>query len=215
VLESFAHWVQGIVRDLGYPGVFLLITLESTLVPIPSELVMPFAGFMASQGEFSLPVILLVNSVAALLGSGVSYWIGVIGGKPFLVNYGKYFLVRQHDIARTEAFFEKHGKKTILIGRFLPVIRHVISVPAGIARMPLPGFFLQTFLGATIWGGVLILLGYYVGENWEAFAKPLKRVDLLIGTLLVLGLVALGIRFVIRRRREQTRTPPNRPTSSA
>jgi membrane protein DedA with SNARE-associated domain len=203
VLESFAHWVQAIVRDLGYPGVFVLITLESTLVPIPSELVMPFAGFMASQGEFSLPVILLINSVAALLGSGLCYWIGVVGGKPFLVKYGKYFLVRQHDIVRTEAFFARHGKKTILIGRFLPVVRHVISVPAGIARMPLPAFFLQTFLGSTIWGGALIVLGYFVGSNWETFAKPLKRVDLLIGVILVLGLVALGIRFVVRRRRER------------
>ena len=203
MLESFAHWVQGIVRDVGYPGVFALIMLESTLVPIPSELVMPFAGFMASKGEFSLPVILVINSVAALIGSGICYWIGVVGGKPFLVSYGKYFLVRQHDIERTEAFFARHGKKTILIGRFLPVIRHVISVPAGIARMPLPGFFLQTFLGSTIWGGALILLGYYVGANWEPLAKSLKRVDLIIGAILVLALVALGIRFVVRRRRER------------
>jgi membrane protein DedA with SNARE-associated domain len=203
VLESFAHWVQDIVRTVGYPGVLLLITLESTLVPIPSELVMPFAGYLASQGEFSLPVILVINSAGALLGSGVCYWIGVVGGKPFLVNYGKYFLVSKHDLERTEAFFARHGKATILIGRFLPVIRHVISVPAGIARMPLRGFFLQTFIGATIWGGALILLGYYVGANWEAFAKTLKRVDLLIGVILVLGLVALGIRFVVRRRRER------------
>ncbi|HEU4731781.1 MAG TPA: DedA family protein [Kofleriaceae bacterium] len=204
MFESFAHWVQGIVRDVGYPGVLALITLESTLVPIPSELVMPFAGFMASQGEFSLPVILVINSVGALLGSAISYWIGVAGGKPFLVKYGKYFLVRQHDIVRTEAFFAKHGKATILIARFLPVIRHVISVPAGIARMPLRGFFLQTFLGSTLWGGTLILLGYYIGANWETFAKTLKRVDLLIGTILVLALVALGIRFMVRRRRERS-----------
>ncbi|HMG55646.1 MAG TPA: DedA family protein [Kofleriaceae bacterium] len=203
MLTSFAHWIQGIVRDVGYPGIFLLITLESTLVPIPSELVMPFAGYMASQGEFSLPVILVINTTAALLGSGLSYWLGVVGGKPFLVTYGKYFLLRQHDLDRTEAFFAKHGNLTILIGRFLPVIRHVISVPAGIARMPLRGFFLQTFLGATIWGGALILLGYYVGANWETFANTLKRVDLLIGAILVLALVALGIRFVVRRRRER------------
>lgn len=200
MLESFAHWIQDIVRNVGYPGVFVLITLESTLVPIPSEIVMPFAGFMAYQGEFSLPVILVINSVAALLGSGLCYWIGVVGGKPFLVKYGRYFLVSRHDVERTEAFFAKHGKATILIARFLPVIRHVISVPAGIARMPLRGFFLQTFLGSTIWGGVLILLGYYVGANWETFANTLKRVDLLIGAILVLALVALGIRFVVRRR---------------
>src|SRR5262249_12008136 len=151
VLEAFSDWVQGIVRAGGYPVVFALIALESTLVPIPSELVMPFAGFMAWKGEFSLPVILVINSVGAMVGSGICYWIGVVGGKPFLVKYGKYFLVRQHEIVRPEAFFARHGKTTILIGRFLPVIRHIISVPAGIARMPLPGFFLQTFLGATIW----------------------------------------------------------------
>jgi membrane protein DedA with SNARE-associated domain len=203
VFEAFSDWVQGIVHAGGYPVVFALIMLESTLVPIPSELVMPFAGYMAWKGEFSLPVILVINSVGAMVGSGICYWIGVVGGKPFLVKYGKYFLVRQHEIERTEAFFARHGKKTILIGRFLPVIRHVISVPAGIARMPLPGFFLQTFLGATIWGGVLILLGYYVGANWEVLSSSLKRVDHVIGAILVLALVALGIRFVVRRRRER------------
>lgn len=192
---------------LGYPGVFLLITLESTLVPIPSELVMPFAGYLAARGDFSLPVILVINSVGALLGSGLCYWIGVVGGKPFLTRYGKYFLIRQHDIDKTEAFFAKHGKKTILIARFLPVIRHVISVPAGIARMPLRAFFVQTFLGSTIWGGTLILLGYFIGANWETFAKALKRVDLVVGLILVLGLVALGIRFVVRRRREPAVRP--------
>jgi len=203
VLESVAQWIQDVIAAGGYPVVFLLILLESTLVPIPSELVMPFAGFMAYQGKFSLPVILVINSVGAVVGSGICYWIGVVGGKPFLVNYGKYFLVRQHEIARTEAFFARHGKTTILIGRFLPVIRHVISVPAGIARMPLPGFFLQTFLGSTVWGGALIFLGYYVGANWEALASNLKRVDHVIGAILVLALVALGIRFVVRRRRER------------
>jgi membrane protein DedA with SNARE-associated domain len=203
VLESFAHWVQGVVQAFGYPGVFLLITLESTLVPIPSELVMPFAGSMAAKGIFSLPALLVINSVAALLGSGLCYWLGVVGGKPFLARYGKYFLLRQHDIDKTETYFAKHGKATILIARFLPVIRHVISVPAGIARMPLRGFFLQTFLGSTIWGGVLILIGYEIGANWEAFSERLKRIDHLIALILVLGLVALAVRFVVRRRRER------------
>ena len=203
MLESFAHWVQDVVRLFGYPGVLLLITLESTLVPIPSEIVMPFAGYMASQGEFSLPVILVINSAGALIGSSVCYWIGVKGGKPFLVKYGKFFLLRQHDIAKTEAFFTRHGKKTILIGRFLPVIRHVISIPAGIARMPLRDFLLQTFLGSTLWGGTLIMLGYVVGSNWEAFSKSLAHVDHLIALILVLAVVAFGIGFVVRRRRQR------------
>src|SRR5262249_33726791 len=153
-------FVQQIVSDMGYPGLFILIMLESTLVPIPSELVMPFAGFLAFQGEFSLPVVIVINSVAALVGSAFCYWLGRVGGKPILLKYGKFILVRRKDVEKTEEFFARHGKATILIGRFLPVIRHIISIPAGIARMPLAPFFLQTFIGSTIWGTVLILIGY-------------------------------------------------------
>jgi membrane protein DedA with SNARE-associated domain len=203
VLEQFANWVKHVVESLGYPGVFLLITLESTLVPIPSELVMPFAGYLAGRGVFSLPVILIINSAAALLGSGICYMIGAKGGKPFLQRYGKYFLLKQHDLDKTERVFARHGKWVILIGRFIPVVRHIISIPAGIARMPLRTFFLQTFIGSTIWGGFLILLGYYLGDNWEAVATKLKRFDLVIGVVVVLAIVGVGILFVVRRRRER------------
>lgn len=202
MLESFAHFVQGIVSDLGYPGLFLLIVLESTLVPIPSELVMPFAGALAANGTFSLVAILVINSTAALLGSGICYWLGAAGGKPLLLRYGKYIFVRAKDIEKTEAFFARHGKATILIGRFLPVVRHIISVPAGIARMPLVPFFTQTFIGSTIWGSFLILLGYELGGNWESVARQVKHFDLLVGVLILLTAVAIGIRFVLRRRRE-------------
>jgi len=202
VLQSITTFVQGIVRDMGYPGLFLLIMLESTLVPIPSELIMPFAGYLAFKGDFSLPVILVVNSTAALTGSAICYWIGVAGGKPLLQRYGKYFLLRAKDIERTERFFARHGKATILISRFLPVVRHVISVPAGIARMPLRSFFTQTFIGATIWGTVLMMIGYELGANWETVALQLKHIDLVIGALIVVTLLALAVRFVLRRRRE-------------
>ena len=203
MLEQFADWVKHVVESMGYPGVFLLIALESTLVPIPSELVMPFAGYLAGRGSFSLPVIMIINSAAALVGSGICYFIGAKGGKPFLERYGKFFLLRKHDLEKTERVFAKHGKWVVLIGRFIPVVRHIISIPAGIARMPLKTFFLQTFIGSTIWGGFLILLGYYLGDNWEAVATKLKRFDLVIGVLVVLAIVALGIRFVVRRRRER------------
>jgi membrane protein DedA with SNARE-associated domain len=182
---------------------FLLITLESTLVPIPSELVMPFAGFLASRGEFSLPVVLVINSVAAVVGSGICYWIGAVGGKPLLRKYGKYVLIRQKDIEKTENWFTRHGKATILIGRFLPVVRHIISVPAGIARMPLVPFFTQTFLGATVWGAFLIMVGYELGERWDSVGHRIKSVDLVVGVLIIVVFVALAIRFVIRRRRER------------
>lgn len=202
MLKAVVEAIQHFVQSVGYPGLFALIMLESTLVPIPSELVMPFAGYLAHTGEFSLPVILIINSVAALLGSGICYWIGKAGGKPLLLKYGKFIGVRRKDIERTETYFSRHGKATILIGRFLPVVRHIISIPAGIARMPLPAFFLQTFIGATIWGSVLILIGYELG-NWAVIAEKLKHVDLLLGLAILLVLLAFGIRFVLRRRREQ------------
>jgi membrane protein DedA with SNARE-associated domain len=204
VLQDFAHAIQGLVVDLGYPGLFILIVLESTMIPIPSLLVMPFAGYLASQGHFSLPVILVINSTAALLGSALSYWLGAAGGKPLLLKYGKYVFVRPKDIEKTEEFFAKHGKWTVLIGRFLPVVRHIISIPAGVARMPLIPFFTQTFLGSTLWGGGLMILGYELGSRWESIATKAKRVDLVIAVAIVLVLVAVGIRFVLKRRRERS-----------
>ena len=203
VLEQFAHFVQGIVHDVGYPGLFVLILLESTLVPIPSELVMPFAGFMAQRGEFSLPLVIVINSVAALVGSGICYWIGAAGGKRLLLRYGKYVLIRPKDLDKTEAYFARHGRATILIGRFLPVVRHIISIPAGIARMPLVPFFTQTFIGSTVWGTTLILIGYELGARWDTVATKLKRVDLIVGVVILAVFVAVAIRFVLRRRRER------------
>jgi membrane protein DedA with SNARE-associated domain len=203
VLDHLAQSVIDFIQRVGYPGLFLLITLESTLVPIPSELVMPFAGVLASQGKMALPVILIINSTAALLGSGISYWIGAAGGKPLLLRYGKYALIRAKDIETTERYFARHGKATILVGRFLPVIRHIISVPAGIARMPLVPFFTQTFIGSTIWGSILIVLGYHFGESFLATAKSLKHIDLIVGVVILGVLLALAIRFVVRRRRER------------
>ncbi|MBK9030649.1 MAG: DedA family protein [Myxococcales bacterium] len=166
MLDSIAHWMQNFIADVGYPGLFLLIVLESTMVPVPSLLVMPFAGYMASQGKFSLPAILAVNSAAAMTGSLISYWIGAAGGKPLLLKWGKYVFVRPADIEKTEQFFARHGAWTVLIARFLPVVRHLISIPAGIARMRLSLFMFQTFLGSTLWGGGLMVLGYQIGANW-------------------------------------------------
>jgi membrane protein DedA with SNARE-associated domain len=213
VLADFAKWVQGLIADLGYPGLFVLIVLESTMVPIPSLLVMPFAGFLATDAGgqsiglagalFSLPVILIINSGAAITGSMLSYWLGAAGGKPLLLRYGKWVFVRSKDIEKAEAYFNRHGGATVLIARFLPVVRHLISIPAGIARMPLPKFLTQTFLGATLWGGGLMCVGYGLGSQWKEVAEKAKRVDLVIAGVIVLAILALAIRFVIRRRRER------------
>jgi membrane protein DedA with SNARE-associated domain len=211
VLEELARIVKQIVLDLGYPGLFVLIVLESTMVPVPSLLVMPFAGFLASQGDFSLPAILAINSAGAVTGSSLSYWLGAAGGKPLLLRYGKYVFVRARDIEKTEQYFARHGGKTIFIGRFLPVVRHLISIPAGIARMPLPSFLTLTFLGATLWGGGLMILGYELGSRWESVANKLKRVDLVIAAGVVLVILAIAIRFMLRRRRERAAVAQNNP----
>lgn len=203
MLEQIAHFVQDLIRDMGYVGLFVLIVLESTMVPVPSLLVMPFAGFMASRGDFSLPVILAINSAGALVGSSLSYWMGMAGGKPLLLKYGKYVLVRAEDLEKTERFFEQHGAWTIFIARFLPVIRHLISIPAGVARMRFPAFLFQTFLGASAWGGGLMIVGYVLGSQWEHVAKVAKRVDLVVAVGVVLTLVFLAVRFVARRRSQR------------
>ena len=219
-LDSIAEAIQGLIRDdLGYWGLFFLIVLESTAVPVPSLLVMPFAGYLAGTGDFSLPVILAINSLGALVGSGLSYWFGAAGGKPLLLRYGKYILVRPEDIDKTTAFFEKYGARTIFVARFLPVVRHIISIPAGIARMRLVPFFALTFAGATLWGGGLMVLGYQLGENWESVVKTWKKIDLFVGVTFVLVLIYFAVRFFRNRRRQQkqashTSAPGERDTGS-
>ena len=207
MLASFAHAVQNIVNDLGYPGLFLLVVLESTLVPVPSLLVFPFAGFLAHQGVFSLPVILVLNTVGALTGSALSYWVGVKGGKPFLLRYGKYFFVNAADIEKTHRFFETYGARAILIGRFVPVVRHVQSIPAGIARMSFRTFLIQTGIGATVWGGGLMVVGYVLGSKWETIEHYGKKIDLPIALAVVATIAFLAVRFYLKRRKQAQQAP--------
>lgn len=207
MLDTVAQTVKDLIDSMGYSGLFLLIVLESTLVPVPSMLVMPFAGYLASRGTFSLPAILAINGAGALTGSLLSYWVGAAGGKPLLERYGKYVLVRPEDLRKTEDFFARHGAWTVLIARFLPVVRHLISVPAGIARMRLSVFALQTFVGAMIWGGGLMIVGYQIGANWESFARRAKRIDLVIAVLVVLVIVGVAVRFLLKRRAARAAAP--------
>jgi membrane protein DedA with SNARE-associated domain len=207
VLDSLASVLQNFVRDIGYPGLFLLIVLESTFVPVPSLLIMPFAGFLAQRGDFSLAWVLAINSSAALTGSLASYGFGAFGGQPLLLKYGKYIFVRPADLEKTQQFFARHGAWTVFIGRFVPVVRHVISVPAGIARMPLRQFLLQTFLGSSLWGGGLIVVGYVLGSRWESIAKSAKRIDLVIAIAIALTILAFIVRFMVRRRRDRRELP--------
>jgi membrane protein DedA with SNARE-associated domain len=198
LFHAIADFVQSFVLDIGYIGIFVLMVFESTMVPVPSVLVMPFAGFLAQQGHFSLPIVIAMNTCGAIVGSLACYWLGRSGGTPLLIKYGKYVFVKHEDLIKTERFFARHGGATVFIARLVPVVRHFISLVAGVAQMRMWMFLLQTILGATLWGGFLAVLGYVLGANWEAVAKMMKRVDLLIG----IGIIALGAYFFLRHRKK-------------
>ncbi len=211
-MEAVATFMQELIRDLGYPGLFLLVVLESTAVPVPSLLVMPFAGFLAGTGHFSLAAILAINSAGALVGSGLSYWFGLAGGKALLLRYGKYIMVRPADIEKTEQFFANYGARTIFVGRFLPVVRHIISIPAGVARMRLLPFFALTLAGASLWGGGLMVLGYQLGDNWKSVVTTWKKIDVLVAAAIVLTIVVVFVQFLRKRRAARSATAEHTPT---
>ncbi|MBI3032119.1 DedA family protein [Candidatus Woesearchaeota archaeon] len=167
IIAFAAVKITEFISALGYFGVFILMVFESMVIPIPSELVLPFAGFLASNGTFNLVIVILVSAIASLTGSLISYYMGLRGGNKLIAKYGRYFFVDLADLAKTEKWFAEKGEKTVLISRFLPVVRHLISIPAGIAKMDLKKFCIYTLLGASLWDSFLILLGYYLGQKWE------------------------------------------------
>lgn len=165
MLHQFISWILATVHDWGYAGIFILMALESTVLPVPSELVLIPAGYLAYQGKMNLLLIILTSTVGSLAGASLNYAFALWVGRPFLNRWGKYFFVRPALLHKTDVFFERHGKISTFTGRLIPGIRHLISLPAGLARMNLAAFAFYTCLGAGIWSSVLTLLGYFIGGN--------------------------------------------------
>ena len=134
LLEQLGQFCTKVILALGYPGIFILMTLESMIAPVPSELVMPFAGFLAAQGEFNLILVVFFSSLGSLCGSLISYYLGKKGGYPLVARFGKYFFLDETDLQKTTHWFERRGEKTIFISRFIPIVRHLISIPAGMGK---------------------------------------------------------------------------------
>ncbi len=173
----------------GYAGAAFLMALESMIAPIPSEAVMPFVGFQVADGKWSLWVAMIATSAGSLIGSLISYYMGYYGGKPVVLKVGKYLLLDRHDLEITERFFQRRsGVLTLFISRFVPVVRHLISIPAGIGRMPVVPFCLATVIGATLWNGFLLACGMKLREHWNVVMKYSHEVDLVVVLLLLLGL---------------------------
>ncbi len=175
-----------IVEKIGYLGVFVLMTLESALIPIPSEAVMPFAGFLASQGKMDLWVATLMGTLGNLLGSVLTYYLGAKYGREFLLRYGKYLLISKHHVTYIENLFSKHGSLIILAGRMMPAVRTVISFPAGVARMNFYIFALLTFLGSIPWNLALTYVGLILGENWAIVEEYMIYVDIVVVIALII-----------------------------
>jgi membrane protein DedA with SNARE-associated domain len=190
--------VTDVYNAVGYVGVALWVVIESVIVPIPSEIVLPFAGFLAAFPEsvepltgrpWSLPLIIVAGTVGATVGALVAYGIGYYGGRPLLLRWGRYLLIDPEDLAKTEAWFERHGQLAAFLGRLAPVVRSLVSFAAGIARMPLPPFVVFTALGSGIWTSGLVLAGYALGENWEAIIGILRRWEDVMLVALAAGVV--------------------------
>jgi membrane protein DedA with SNARE-associated domain len=164
-------WLVMTIGALGYPGIFLLMAMESSVIPIPSELVMPPAGYLAQQGQMHMAVAILCGTLGSLVGAYMNYFAAHYLGRPLLLKYGKYVWITEEKFAKVERYFKDHGEISTFIGRLLPVVRHLISLPAGLAGMNHVKFSLYTLFGAGIWISVLTFIGYVIGANQELIMK--------------------------------------------
>lgn len=203
-LAALAAFAIHVLQATGYAGLFLLMAGESMVLPIPSEAVMPFAGYLVSTGDMTWAGAILASSLGSLAGSYLSYLMGKHGLLPLVVRYGKYVLVQPHHVERAQEFFGRRGAVAVFVCRFVPGVRHVSSIPAGSARMPLAPFLVASVLGATLWNSLLLFIGYKVGQNAGAIARYKHLLDL-AGLALVVFLAAYVWYEVRTARRERRR----------
>ena len=183
--DFLLNFFVSIIQTGGYAGIIFLMSLESMIFPVPSEAVMPFAGFLWFSGAMSFGPILLASILGSIIGSLISYAMGFYGGRAFILHYGKYFFLNEKHLLITENFFNQFGNKAIFFSRFIPVVRHLISIPAGIGEMPLPRFVLYTTIGAGMWNAFLAYVGYLLGSNWEEIKKYTEGIDIFIFVVIV------------------------------
>ncbi len=202
MLERFIAGLLQTLLAVGYPGIVALMALESSILPVPSELVMPPAGYLAAKGQMSFPVVLLCGVLGSIIGALANYYGAQLIGRPLIQRYGKYVLLSEKNLLRSERFFAEHGEISTLIGRLFPVVRHLVSIPAGLHRMPLPKFILYTGVGAAIWCAILTSIGYFLGQHEAALrSEEIHRyVTWALLILIPLTIVVIGI-YILRRRR--------------
>jgi len=186
MIHEAAQLLVDLIFDWGYLGIFIMMAIESSFVPFPSEIVLIPAGYLASQGEMSISMIMLAALGGSMVGAFINYYLALTLGRTLLSKYGKYFFIKESAIVKMEDFFESHGHISTFTGRLIPGIRQLISIPAGLARMNIAQFAAFTALGAGIWALFLTLLGYFIGENQELINIYLKQVTMIVMGLLVI-----------------------------
>jgi len=189
-------WIIRVVNNLSWAGVLVLMVMESTCLPIPSEVVMPLAGFVLCKTKADLILYTTIGTIANLIGSWIAYLIGSLGGRPFLIKYGRYVMLNEEELERAKRLFDRYGDLAVLIGRMLPAIRTVISLPAGIFLMNSIKFTLYTVLGSIPWNFILTFLGYRLGAYWYLIEEHMKYVDILIIFLAIL----IILYFILRKK---------------
>lgn len=200
MLHTLIHWLLETIGSMGYPGIFLLMAMESSIIPVPSELVMPPAGYLIHQGRMDWLPAILAGAFGSLAGAYANYYAAHYLGRPLILKYGRYVLIPPDKFQRVEAFYLQHGEISTFIGRLLPVIRHLISIPAGVAGMNHLRFSLYTLLGAGLWCSILTWIGYAIGQNQELVVAWSHRALLWV----VLASCCLVTWYIWRHRRRQT-----------
>ncbi len=199
ILAWLSSLVISVISATGYAGIFFLMALESACIPLPSEVIMPFSGYLVSSGQFFLWPVVLWGAAGNLLGSIVAYWIGFYGGRRLLEKHGKYILISKEDLEIADRWFKKYGQNAVFFSRLLPIVRTFISFPAGIARMGFKRFCLYTFAGSLPWSFALAYIGFKAGENWDYLKVYFHKFDLVIVVLLAAGLIWWASRHFRKR----------------
>jgi membrane protein DedA with SNARE-associated domain len=189
LFELVSTYITDFISAIGYTGIFILMTLESACMPVPSEIVMPFSGFAVQRGELNLFLVGLAGSMGCLAGSVLSYIVGYYGGRPILEKYGKYVLIKEHEIRMADRWFQRYGDKVVFIARLLPIVRTFISLPAGVARMDFKKFSVYSFIGSVPWCFALAYAGVVLGESWTLLEDYWLYFDIatLLGVAVVLA----------------------------
>jgi len=194
MLRELAQTLVDLIFDWGYLGIFIMMAIESSFIPFPSEIVLIPAGYLASQGDMSIGMIMSAALGGSMVGAFINYYLALTLGRKLLKKYGKYFFIKETALEKMDSYFKKHGHISTFTGRLIPGIRQLISIPAGLARMNLVQFSIYTALGAGVWAMILTLLGYFIGENQELLDTYLKQITIAIVSLMVV-LMAIYYRY--------------------